>query len=549
MADVECDIRFPGLNATTGESTVTLSTGTRPSRFQMECGFNPDFVPKIGPLVLQQNGREVVRFRDCAIVEVYKSGGDLVRFNVTFEDRRWKWWQGGGTVSGKYNVRRTDGTLKPGTEKSAREMAELLLKKLGESGFDVSAVPNASSPDVSPEMDWDYRRPVEALDELLNALQLRLVLGTDDKVRIVQPGRGRNLPTQNLVDDVNEIYQNMAVPDKLLFIAGRTRWQGLLKLEAVGLDLDGKIKPIDKLSYKPSEGWESGSPQYPERLVDYGKDDKEREKARRLAKQTVWRWYRIVGQSNGKLGPVKNCPFKITSRDQYGLFQELLDTKDNDDGTQGFQPAYVVGKRYDEELDGENTEQHSRLDDGFSIDASNAVVQFGEPQYQIDDDGNYAVAELWLFTSYTLAHPDERQPHRFTKERTLGSNSGAGSLPVLIDDVFRTVKIKERWNGRQYVQEKIETNDKTLDAAADFYLKAKAVEVQPDSGQDASLGGFHNVSPDGALQQVTWSLNGGVGTTRVSRNVEHSVFVPRYELRRRAQELDKVLGDSKKKGA
>lgn len=548
MPGFTCDIRYLGLTWTTGESGVTLSHGTRASRFQIETGFNPGFVPKIGPLQLTQNGRVVVQFNDCAITEVQKSGGDLVRFNVTLEDRRWKWWKGGNFISAKWNTRRTDGSVKPGTEKSAREMVSILLQKLGESRFDVNAVPNSTDPDYSPEVDADYQHTVEVLDSLLNALSLRCVLGTDDRIRIVQPGTGRNIPNVALVDPVSEIVQNIAVPDSLVFIAGRTKWQGPLALRAVGLDLDDKVKPVDDLSFAPEDGWLSGSPMFPERLVEYGKDDEEKEKAKRLARN-VWRWYQLVGQSNGKLGPVHGCPFTVSSRDQYELFDELLDTKENEDKTTSFLPPYVFGKRYDAEFDGETTQGYSRLDDGFSIDSPNHVVQCSDPQYRIDDDGNYQFAQLWLFTSYTLAHPDTKQPHRYTKELKLGGRAGTGALPVLIDDVFRTVKIIERWQGNKIVFRGTQTNDTTLGEAGDFYLRAKRSEVQPDRGYDATLGGFHNISPDGDIEQVTWQLNGGMGTTRASRGTEHSVFVPRYELRRRAQELDAVLSDSKKKGA
>jgi hypothetical protein len=555
MADVECDIRYQGLTWTTGESGVTLSHGTRPSKFQIETGFNPDFVPRIGPLQLVQNGRVVIEFSDCAIVEVYKSSGDVIRFNYTLEDRRWKWWQGGGVVNGKLNTRRPDGTIKPGTEKSAREMAEFLLEQLGEQDFDASQVPNTTDLDASPEMDWDYRRPAEALDDLLNALGLRCVLTTDDEIVIVQPGNGRGIPTNNLVEDVSEVIHNLAVPDSLLFVAGRTRWQSLLMLEAVGRDLPeatgkaGKIKPIDDLSYKPSDGWEAYSPQHPERGVTFGKDDDERELARRLAKQTVWKWYRIKGQADGNLGPVKECSFRVSTLDQYKLFTELLDTAENNDETFAFQKPYVVGKWYDNEFDGENSPDNTQVEDELSIDTHNSIVQFGEPKYQIDDDGNYEAADLWLFTSYTLADPNTSQPHRYTKEVSLDGEAGTGSLPVPVDDVFRTVRIEHEHNGNRYVFRRSTNNDSTLESAANFYLQAKAIEVEPDPGEDATLGGFYNVSPDGAIEQVTWSLSNGVGTTRVSRNVEHSVFIPRYELRKRAQQLDAVLDKSKKKGA
>lgn len=556
--DKICDITFPGLeDFATGNTTVTVSHGTRPSAFTFEVADVYGMVPRIGRVSITENGREIVGFRDCAINDVFRAGGDVRTFTVQVLDRRWVWWRGRDVISGRYNVRRPDKTIIEETQKSPQDLAKLCLQALGESGFDISRLPNKVDKDSAPEIEWDSIPPAQALDELVNLLACRVVLTSADRIAICPNGKGLSLPDVRTKNDQNSI-QSVAIPDSLKFIAGHTRWQGLLKLRPVGLELpsiskkisksktgDGsRIRPVDDLSFAPSGGWKSSSPLYPDREVTYGKDTEERELAQQLAAQCVWRWFQVEGQVIGKtikLGPVPGCDFEVKYLWQYRISDSILDTAEGENGARTQLAAYVVGQWYDSDLGSSddstvvagNTKPNLRFPESVTIDSENNIVVFPRPMYMVDSSGNYAYPDLYLYCAYTLADAKTRIPDRFTYKKSLPVRPvGTGAMPVKVDDVFRKVVITHQYKqGAGYLLKSTTPNDDEMTKAANYYLGAKAQELNFASGTDREYEGFLDISPDGAIQQVTWGLNDGEGFTRASRNTEHSIYVPRYAQR------------------
>lgn len=546
---IECDIAYPGLTNTTGNSTVTLSHGVRPSQFTIEVALQPNFIPFTGTIQVLQNGRTVVQFRDCAIDGVFRSAGPSTTFTVQILDRRWKWIRGGGVMVGHFNVRKADKKIIEGTGKSVQELAKMCLDQLGEQGYDVSQLPSNVDVDNTPEVEWDYTPTFQALDDLVSRVGCRVVLCSDDRIRIFPLGYGRNLPNLPTIIDDPATIESVAVPDGVMFIAGPSVWQGLLKLEAVGLDLDGKIKPINELSYKPSEGWEANSPDAPALAVEHGKNDKEKEKARSLAAQSVWRWFRVVGQADGQLGPVQGYRGEVTELWQYELLPELIDSAEDQHGNVSKIEPYAVGQWYDSKLGTTapgvtpgNTLENTRFPEEVSIDPKTSVVRFPRPMYRLESGGKYGVPQLWVFAAYHIKQKKSRVPERYTYKQSFPKQSNrSGHLPLPVTDVFLTIEVEtEHRGGDKYVVTGSKINESEVDRAARYYIQAKMAEILPDQGQDVSYGGFENISPDGKVQQVTWSLQGGVGYTRASVGTEHSSFVPRYKQRERVTKLEAI---------
>jgi len=545
-----CDILYPGLVETTGNATVTLSHGVRPSQFTIETAINSSLFPQVGTVSVVQDGDVVVQFPDCAIDGVFRSDGVETKYTVQILDRRWRWIRGGGVMVGHYNVRKPDKkrAFVEGSTKSIRELLNLCFENLGERAYDTSLVPSGIDFDQIPEIFWDYTPTYQALDELCSKVGMRIVLGTDNVVRVMPNGFGSPLPNlPTLVSDPSTI-QSVALPDRLQFIAGPTVWQGLLELKPVGMDLDNQIKPIDELSYKPSEGWYAWSPDYPEYGVTYGSNNIEKAKAKQLAQQTVWKWYQVGGQLDGSMGPVPQYDGEVSHLWQYVIQDKLLENSEDSSGNIATLRPYVVGQWYQPNLglpanssvEPGNTTMDTRFPEPISIDQKNSVVQFSRAMYRINND-QYEPARLWLWCAYQIKEKNSRVPLRWHYTYPLPKPaSGAGALPVVVPDVFLTIDVKSEFNGFGHSVTEIVTNQSEVMQAAQFYLNQKWQEIKPNEGIDATYAGFENISPNGLIQQVTWSLSAGVGMTRASTGCEHSIIGPRFKQRERWTKLEAI---------
>jgi hypothetical protein len=72
---------------------------------------------------------------------------------------------------------------------------------------------------------------------------------------------------------------------------------------------------------------------------------------------------------------------------------------------------------------------------------------------------------------------------------------------------------------------------------ADYYLRGMLKEFQLPAGEVNDYNSIRAIDLDGAIQQVTWDINGIETRTIASRNCEHSTYVPPYPTRRRAEFL------------
>ncbi len=80
-----------------------------------------------------------------------------------------------------------------------------------------------------------------------------------------------------------------------------------------------------------------------------------------------------------------------------------------------------------------------------------------------------------------------------------------------------------------------------LNSQCDYYLQAADLEYQAQAPQDRTYMGLRDdISPDGAIQQVTWQTGPQGATTRASRNTEWNPAVPSYLEQRQLQRLQQV---------
>jgi hypothetical protein len=527
-------VSFPGIaSAAIIGADYTLGHGITPGVCNLRVVLGANIRADVGELVFRFDDVKLA-FPDCALKSgSLKLGRSGHVWTLQILDRRWKWEF--GSISGQYNVRDDDGKLDPRLpQKTPQELARLLLEAMNETGYDVSALPNEPRPEVS----WNAANPAKELAELCESLGCRVVLGTDNKVSIRRTGAGRELPDGGLAMNSGVGIERTIAPDELWIMFGPSVFQSKLRLEAVGEETDGSILPIDKLSYRPDEGWLGGAENAKDET--FTRDGKELSTVE-LAERTVFRMYRVKEQLTGGLDVprLKDSP-RITGIEQYVLDDRLLEGVTDPVGIKHTRPAYVAGVWYDELADEEgNTKPGTVYPHGFTLDAERRLVLFNRPVFKVDAAFDHHAADLHLGTSYQLrTSPGGRLSRKFRRRRLGEGKHGTGPRVEHHPELFYafTVQYEDVSRIRRTV-----TNLEALVREADDYLDALARQYREiDRTSDVQYAGLVDISPDGAIHQVSWRVGDGQpATTRASRNTEANFYVPSFAEKRRRETAER----------
>lgn len=526
---------FPGIELIL-RGTFTLSHGISPSVATIEVVPQAG-LPAAGGTLLITFGGTVLAFPGCRInsLSQRRSSAGTV-WTLQIFDRRWRW--AFGELSGLYNVRLADGRIDPALERTPQQLAALCLSAMGEANFSVAELPN----DARPEVDWIAANPAQELAHLCEAFGCRVVLGLDNRVSLRRVGVGAGLPvedgmTENLGIDPPER------PDALKLITGPTRFQSAFVLEAVGQDTQARqnaIKLIQDLSYNPGgagnpSGWEHVYPHSMPGVVAS-------EEARKLALKTVYKWYRIKEQLGrpGRLDP-PGFPGSVVRLDQLlPISDELVQTRPGPNGTQASRDAVVRGSFYETFRNPpsfQNTAGDEVYNGSYTIDGERGIVVFDQPVYRYFSSGAYLPAVLLLECSYGVKHRESRQVFRHGFERRLPGNVyGTGPQILRREEIVRTVRAEyDRLDPMRARVTRVVDNLPEISLQADHYLNAAQSEYQLSHSADMEYAGIIPINPDGAIQQVSWSVGPHGATTRASRNSEFALYVPGYEERRRRE--------------
>ncbi len=462
-------------------------------------------------------------------------------------DRRWVWRET-GRISGFYNVRRDRNSVVEGTEKRPQELASLCLDAMGEQGYDVSALPN----DVFPEIDWDYANPADALAALCDQLGCAVALGLDNRVRIVRLGHGGRLPFNGLTTEGNVTADPPDPPGEIVIVGARDKWQADLALEPVGLDKDGQIKPIGKLSYIPRV---QGRKTWKYSDVDHFLDIED-VRWRGLAQQSVFRWYRIKTPFS-----LPGLPERIRDLDRIlPLLSTQIETVQTDDGRELPRPPWVYGQFWDgfeaHEPNEKEKGQHDLANKprgmytkGFSVDAELGIVKFSEPVYLMRLDNTVAAgrqvfpARMFLRIGVNLRDKETRAWKRTEFKR---KPPGKKTFPRTRRYVIRDDVQREIWK-KHDPPSAIQDNKSEVEKIALEYLDAELEQYRVDQSGSITYGGLIPLSPDGAIRQVTWTITAdGFAYTRASRNREELLVTPSFEERRMFERLNEALKEREK---
>lgn len=539
MVDPQGLILYPGLNPLPGGS-FTLSHGIRPSVANIPCQAVSTNLPETGPLTLTYGGVQIV-FPDCRVVDAKQQSRGLT-WNVQIQDRRWRWQF--GEISGVYNQRDPDGQLSLDVpRKSAQDLARLLLSSMGEQGYDVSALPKLEYPGV----EWEHSNPAVELDRLCERYGCRVVLGLNNRVKIVKVNQGIQLPmVPGLFVHGQAGYGSKPLPRYVRVIMAPIRFQSKFQLAAVGLDTDGEIKPIDKLSYMPPGGWSTQDPRLFSGIQagDAGpaanlQEAVRKKNARVLALATVYRWYRIDKLADGTMHP-NGLDKELGPFDQLWQYlpisTELVEKVKDSQGKEIPRKAWIEGEYWPGSEDYKNTAPHTQYSKNWTLDADQGIVQFDEPVIRVDEAQRTwgGPASLYLTCSYQLQRRADEYYGVFVRGyRTREVNRRAKEhegLTVWAEDLLPTIRHVYDDNNRVTT---VERNQDDLDSEADELIEAELAKYTPEVPRDHTYAGFVRIEPDGAIQQVTWSTTGQGVFTRASRMQEHAMNTAFHEERRR----------------
>lgn len=523
----QVSISWGGIAITAGFD-FTFGPGIEPST----CALNSPphegatMVPQ-GNLVIQyaEDGGAgfTLTFPDCRLERPRLSIGGAQMWQLPIRDRRWKWAY--GHVSGSYNVRQPDDSLL--REKTPQELATLLFEAMGESGFDVGQLPNNARPEVA----WDYSNPAQELAALADSLGCIVVLNPlTNKAELWPIGTGADSLPDLPRKGGSVGFSVPAKPSKLTMVGAPVLFAGTFAAgTAVGMDIDGRIKHIDELSYMPSNGWSEPGLVFDEDSIPGTYEDPATGEQRNicdLAAAWIWRAYRIEGLQDGTTW---SPPLLLGTPDQPDAFEdiELLSEQvaqvELVDGSKRRRPAeclviaYGINEFSEEE---ENTPKIYRS--GFSIDTEEGLVVFSQPEFQLDENGSPSEAVVELWTSFRARK--DGVYYRHTKTRDLDGSSNTEPRVEIRDELAREI------DGDK-------DNVADVNTKMDYYLDAIAKEYDAQDSATARYVGIVPISIDGKVRQITWSKSSGGIWTQASIAREHNRFTPSFEdSRRKAKE-------------
>lgn len=584
---------WPGMEGL-GSAEYTCSHGKSPGVLQIDLQTDIKDFSGIGDFRMSDGVREMV-VRECKVVNVV---GDFSTSNanitVYLHDRRHRWAY--GSITGEYNIptpriadipKLPDPNQQPGNQpppatidpatapqiqewsrKNARDLAKLCFEAMGEKryGYDVNQVPK----DQYPYVNWVAENPADALQALGELYGLRLVYNpVTNRAGLFKLGEGSQLPeiTPSDVEKVQIGFDPPEPPDVITVYGAIARFQLRFRLRAVGLDFDGRVRPIDQLSYRPrivdGLSWERyGGP------FNFVKaDGSEFENplpgtrtyidARELANQTVFRWYQIYTSlpliREGELW----VPWKIQKCQLYDVMLSSLtvDTAVDDLGQRNQQPAKIIGSEltpsgvYQGTLKNGNTPPGGEVKIPFTIDPVRGLVMFQgfvRTRKPINNGATFqfAAADLILETVATVRDAVTHQPIRFNKTFPVLIKGkppkipGAGvlnELALVREDIQLYRKINYR-STTDHRENTIEHNESECEKRAEYYYKGELAKFETLKPETRVFNGVYPFSLDGAIQQITWTISLGDVQTIISRNNEHSAYLAKYQERRKREE-------------
>lgn len=493
---------------------------------------------------------------DCLIDGVSASSQNPHLIEIRFFDRRWRW--GDGHIDGLYNVKLPDGTYR--YEKTAKQLMELCLDAMGETGYTTIAVDSLARPAI----DWRGDNPALMLQELCSQLGYVVAFNATNQVVIHKEGVGTALPATDGSQE-NEFLksltvQNGALPTAVRVACGNIQYQCMMLLEPVGLEPNGEIKPIASLSYTPAGGWDPNNvPTFPAVVgatTVNGREISHNE----LARKSVYKWWQaknIVGVNLPSWKPpgfVDNSgdPEVITRDDVLPLkpYRNSYTTEAN--GKKTRQRFQVTGVFYLGDDDQQNSRLGTPWNGNASLDGDTGVVKLDKHALLLNTGvpESWEPAQLYLtcVVEVNVAKQGGNQKQYWGYTLSV-PGGGAGVRTIDYPDIEPLVTANYNALALQGA-----TNNLTdVNAVASYYATAARDQLQPSDGQVIGYESFRPIALDGIRRQVRWSFGSSeLPRTVATANTEIDLNYPTYSeitaeavsraVERRARRRDRLAG-------
>lgn len=504
---------------------VVFNHGISPSVIIIEMVPQQQSPAQVGTVTLAY-GELLIQFFDCKLDNLnleYDQSGMICRLQIF--DRRWKW--AFGNIQGTYNQYLPDGSV--AYQKAPQELASLCLQAMNEVAFDVSQVPNDSLPPV----DWN-EPPAQALGKLADLLGCRVVLRLDNTVAVVPLGYGNLLPIDETVMADSLSIDPPECPDDYVVQGAPIMYQPDLPLRAVGLDLDGQLKPLSTMDYAPSGGFSQ---------VDLGAwNNLQNPQVRQLADQCAYKWYAIdtsqpisVPGYDGAITRIEQILPLLPTR------AETIDDNQMSEATR-YKPPLVYGVWYDrlhtasadntvESLEPPSSDDPSAnpsiYTGAYSIDLEHGIVKFAQPVFLQNTQGSsagetYQPAQLALRIGVNVKDSQTNAPIRHTRSRASGSAFGTLPRYYLHDEIQR--RIVPSYDDSD---EELADNIREVDEQCDYYCDAAELEYNAQMPQTVTYNCLRYIELDGAIQQVAFTVGPQGASTRANYNNDfHPASIP-----------------------
>lgn len=469
-----------GDTLTVEQGHFTLTAGIDPSIATLKLQIPDGATVDREATLYFSDGTNQYEFPGCRAIEgsLSHDAGDRY-WTLLVRDRRWQ-WRKTGDISGEYNRRDESGTIIDQVNAlTARQLAELCLLALGETGYNV----NGLSPLHYPYVNWDHENPAEALAELCYRYSAVITLTTANKVWIYQKGTGQEIPSWLNREEYHPHIALVDKPEFTAFVGGRNLYQCEVALTACGLDTDGVICPLADLSYAPGDGnWDSVL-----------HDETLTAAERYLVNGTVFRYYLLPDQIT--IGETVYERAEASRR----WHSELVD-KAQQDGEYKRGVAYVTGAhRTAANLDdylNVAEDADDRVDVPFEFYPRWGLIIFQDPVFQASES-KLTGASLTL----TCCFEGETYYLEFQNPGGL-----AGRREHLRrEDVFYEYKYDA---GAFVLQNGVDADARAQAYATEALLK---YDYFTSGGVQTTVtnvyAGFQNFFPDGGIQQVTWEIS------------------------------------------
>jgi hypothetical protein len=180
----------------------------------------------------------------------------------------------------------------------------------------------------------------------------------------------------------------------------------------------------------------------------------------------------------------------------------------------------------------------------FEIDPVRQLVKFDNYVFYSEAD-RHVEPVLTLQTAVQVRNAETNWIECFTFPMALGGTTGDRTNYQV--QVFPDVQLN--------VTSKYDPNNNLINFSlleadaivrAQYYATGMAAQYIPQLSQTREYNQLIAVDLDGAIQQITYQIDGNFTSTVISRNSEHSVWITPYPQRRRAEALAPIADELNK---